>query len=98
MSTVVRTRGSDLRLRNVHPLVDENRRCALIYDLERTFVIEVPDRFQASLAGAITTADLDGPLGSWMKDEDLLTREARRGWSDPHPGISPLRRPQVPST
>lgn len=89
MSTVVRTRGSDLRLRNVHPLVDENRRCALIYDLERTFVIEVPDRFQASLAGAITTADLDGPLGSWMKDEDLLTRDARRGWSDPHPDIAP---------
>lgn len=70
------------RVRNCRPLLDGDGSCTLIYDLERTFVIAVPEQFWSRIASAGATAELDEPLRTWMKDEGLLTTEPRQGWSD----------------
>ena len=45
------------RLRAMHPILDADGRCGLVYDLERTFVIEVPDELRTSMAPALASAD-----------------------------------------
>lgn len=74
--------SSPLRLRLLHPLVDEDGRCPLIYDLERTFVVDVPDALQPALGGALEAREYSPEIGSWLESEDLLTREGLRGRSD----------------
>jgi hypothetical protein len=51
--------GGGRRLRAVHPVVDGDGRCTLLYDLERTFVIEVPGELQTGVAPAIASGVLD---------------------------------------
>jgi uncharacterized protein len=64
------------RLRTMHPILGEDGRCTLLYDLERTFVIEVPGQLQARVAPAIATGDLCGELADWLDDNDLRTADA----------------------
>ncbi|HSS48853.1 MAG TPA: hypothetical protein VLX28_07900, partial [Thermoanaerobaculia bacterium] len=71
-----------LRLRGLHPLIEENGSCALIYDLERAAVVEVPEELRLHIAPALETGDLDESVLGWLASEDLLTSEGGAGWTD----------------
>jgi hypothetical protein len=64
-----------LRVRALHPLIDGDGSCSLIYDLERAAVLDVPEELQFHIAPALETGDLDEALVDWMLREDLLTAE-----------------------
>lgn len=68
------------RLRALHPLIDGDGSCSLVYDLERVAVVEVPDDLQFYVAPALETGDLDEDLLSWLVSEDLLTVESWTDW------------------
>jgi hypothetical protein len=70
-----------LRLRGLHSLIEENGSCALIYDLERAAVVEVPEELRHYIAQALETGDLDECVLGWLASEDLLTSEGGAGWS-----------------
>lgn len=70
-----------LRLRGLHSLIEENGACALIYDLERAAVVEVPEELQHYIAPALETGDLDECVLGWLASEDLLTSEGGAGWT-----------------
>jgi hypothetical protein len=70
-----------LRLRALHPLIEGDGSCSLIYDLERAAVVEVPEELQFHVAPALETGDLDEALLGWLVNEDLLTSEGGAGWS-----------------
>jgi uncharacterized protein len=84
--------GNGRRLRAVHPVIDGDGRCTLLYDLERTFVIEVPGELQLGVAPAIASGDLNDRLADWLDDNDLRTADARPHWGDsaraPLPGVT----------
>jgi hypothetical protein len=69
-----------LRLRALHPLIEGDGSCSLVYDLERAAVVEVPEELQFYVAPALETGDLDEPLVGWLANEDLLTSEGTAGW------------------
>src|SRR5215210_1994585 len=71
-----------LRMRALHPLIEGDGSCSLIYDLERAAVVEVPEELQFHVAPALETGDLDEALLGWLVNEDLLTGEGGIGWSD----------------
>lgn len=75
-----------LRLRALHPLIEGDGSCSLIYDLERAAVVEVPEELQFHVAPALETGDLDEDLLGWLGNEDLLTSEGGAGWSVPVEG------------
>ncbi len=70
-----------LRLRGLHSLIEENGSCALIYDLERAAVVEVPEELRHYIAQALETGDLDECVLGWLASEDLLTSEGGAGWT-----------------
>jgi hypothetical protein len=70
-----------LRLRALHPLIEGDGSCSLIYDLERAAVVEVPEELQFHIAPALETGDLDESLLGWLTHEDLLTSEGGAGWT-----------------
>jgi hypothetical protein len=70
-----------LRLRALHPLVEGDGSCNLVYDLERAAVLEVPEDLQLHIAVALETGDLDEHLMGWLMSEDLLTGEGEVGWA-----------------
>jgi hypothetical protein len=70
-----------LRLRALHPLIEGDGSCSLIYDLERAAVVEVPEELQFYIATALETGDLDEALLGWLVNEDLLTSEGSAGWN-----------------
>jgi hypothetical protein len=70
-----------LRLRALHPLIEGDGSCSLIYDLERAAVVEVPEELQFYIAPALETGDLDEALLGWLVNEDLLTSEGSEGWN-----------------
>ena len=72
-----------LRLRALHPLIEGDGSCSLVYDLERAAVVEVPEDLQFHVAPALETGDLDEALLGWLVNEDLLTSEGGAGWSEP---------------
>lgn len=74
-----------LRVRALHPLVDGDGSCSLIYDLERAAVFEVPEDLQFYVATALETGDLDEDLVGWMISEDLMTAE---GWAEDGHGVA----------
>lgn len=78
-----------LRLRSLHPLIDRDGACPLLYDVERSLLIEVPMEFQFHLAYALEKGDLDETLLGWLGSEDLLTYE----WSPPVRETDPGSRP-----
>ena len=75
-----------LRLRALHPLIEGDGSCSLIYDMERAAVVEVPEELQFHIAPALETGDLDEDLLGWLGNEDLLTSEGGAGWSVPAEG------------
>jgi hypothetical protein len=68
-----------LRLRTLHPLIEGDGSCSLVYDLERAAVVEVPEELQFYIATALETGDLDEALLAWLVNEDLLTDEGGVG-------------------
>jgi hypothetical protein len=69
-----------LRLRGIHPLIDGDGSCSLIYDVERAVVLDVPQELQFYVAPALETGDLDEDLLSWLVTEDLVTSERLGGF------------------
>ncbi len=78
-----------LRLRALHPLIEGDGSCGLIYDLERAAVVEVPEELQFHVAPALETGDLDEALLGWLVNEDLMTGEGGLRWSE-LPGMAGL--------
>ncbi len=70
-----------LRWRVMHPLLDADGTCTLIYDLERAAILEVPEELRLHVAPALETGDLDDELLSWLVNEDLLSAESWEGWA-----------------
>jgi hypothetical protein len=68
-----------LRLRALHPLIEGDGSCSLVYDLERAAVVEVPEELTFYIATALETGDLDEALLAWLANEDLLTDEGCAG-------------------
>lgn len=79
-----------LRLRALHPLIDGDGSCSLIYDLERAAVVEVPEELQFHVAPALETGDLDEDLVGWLVAEDLLTSEGWNGWREEPEAVGTL--------
>ena len=71
-----------LRWRVMHPLIEGDGSCALIYDLERAAVLEVPEELRLHVAPALEVGDLDDDLLSWLVNEDLLSAEGWTGWAE----------------
>lgn len=65
----------------MHPIVDADGSCSLLYDQERTFIVDVPDQFRFRIAPALETGELDDALGQWLVSEDLLTSQPRASWA-----------------
>jgi uncharacterized protein len=80
------------RLRAMHPILDADGRCELVYDLERTFVIAVPNELQIGMAPAIASGRLSRPLAGWLDENDLRTTDAPPRWgqsaSPPLPALT----------
>src|SRR5579862_7500927 len=76
------------RLRDVHPVRDEDGATWLLYDLERTMIFDVPVQWKReSLA--------KGDIGSkgfqeWLQENDVLTTAPPRKWSDPEDSPLPV--------
>lgn len=87
MNTAIMPMPGALRWRALHPLIDGDGACSLIYDLERAAVLEVPEDLQLHVAPALETGDPDDDLLSWLVAEDLITME---GWAGGGPGSGPL--------
>jgi hypothetical protein len=81
MNTASMPMPGALRWRALHPLIDGDGACSLIYDLERAAVLEVPEELQLHVAPALETGDPDDGLLSWLVAEDLITMEGWAGWS-----------------
>lgn len=79
------------RLRAVHPLIDSDGGCSLVYDAERGAVFEVPEELRFHVAPTLDTGDLDEELLGWLASEDLLTAESFGEWSGAEPGLADLR-------
>lgn len=73
--------ASSFRLRSIHPIIDTGGGNSLLYDQERTFIIQVPIPFRDRVAKALESADFDGSLADWLINEDLLTRDPARSWA-----------------
>lgn len=95
MSTIGMPMPGALRWRALHPLIDGDGACSLIYDLERAAVLEVPEELQLHVAPALETGDPDDALLSWMAGEDLITMD---GWEDWLPDGSPAAFPPEPGS
>lgn len=87
MNTAIMPMPGALRWRALHPLIDGDGACSLIYDLERAAVLEVPEELQLHVAPALETGDPDDDLLSWLVAEDLITMEGWSGWA-PEGGLA----------
>lgn len=81
MSTIGMPMPGALRWRALHPLIEEDGICSLIYDLERAAVLEVPEELQLHVATALETGDPDEDLLSWLVRNDLITAEGLAEWA-----------------
>ena len=89
MNTASMPMPGALRWRALHPLIDGDGACSLIYDLERAAVLEVPEDLQLHVAPALETGDPDDALLSWLVAEDLITMDGWAGWSPESESGSP---------
>jgi hypothetical protein len=64
------------RLRTLHPLIDRDGGCSLVYDVDRAAVFEVPEELRLYVAPALETGNPDEELLAWLSSEDLLTTES----------------------
>ena len=81
MTTIGMPMPGALRWRALHPLIDGDGACSLIYDLERAAVLEVPEELQLHVATALETGDPDEDVLSWLVREDLITAEGLAEWA-----------------
>src|SRR5215208_4834326 len=81
MNTATMPMPGTLRLRGIHPLIDGDGSCSLIYDVERAAVLDVPPDLQFHIAPALETGDLDEDLLSWLVGEDLVTSDRLGGYA-----------------
>lgn len=78
------------RLRTLHPLIDGDGACSLVFDVERAVVIEVPEELKLYVAPALERDNLDEELVGWLAGADLLTAEGSWGWSGVEPDAARL--------
>lgn len=69
------------RLRSIYPISEPDGSCVLLYDLERTFIFEVPAEFRRTIAQALLGSNFDDALGEWLRSEDLITNQDRTSWA-----------------
>jgi hypothetical protein len=69
------TLPAGLRLRAVQPLVDRDHSCPLVYDLERTLLVDVPVEYRLHLPHLMDLGSLDDEVAGWLAGRDLLTYE-----------------------
>jgi uncharacterized protein len=81
--------SGDRRLRLIHRLSDEDGVPRLIYDLERTFIIEVPATLVVSLEAALINGQINKDLREWLITEDLLTTSSEPGRTEAPTTIPP---------
>ncbi|HEX7199022.1 MAG TPA: hypothetical protein VF213_06075, partial [Dongiaceae bacterium] len=79
MDAVLMSMPGVVRLRSLYPLTEEDGSCPLVYDVERSAVLEVPEELQLHFAQALETGDPDEDMLGWMMSEDLLTNELPAG-------------------
>jgi hypothetical protein len=94
MNTSAMPMPGALRWRALHPLLESDGTCSLLYDLERGAVLEVPEDLRLHVAAALETGDPDDEMLSWLVGEDLITADGWAGWSpeegaDTAPALSP---------
>lgn len=89
MATQTNSFSPSLRLRAIHPLQEPDGSCALLYDLERTLILEVPAQFRQHVAQAIETGAWDPDFGDWLAGEDLLTFSRKVSWAQGAPSRPP---------
>jgi uncharacterized protein len=68
------------RLRAHHLLPERDGSCRLLYDLERTLLMEVPEPLRGRIDSALAAPDSE--LAAWLADENLLTGEAPLVWNE----------------
>jgi uncharacterized protein len=80
------------RLRDAYAIVDPDGGCSLIYDLERTFVVEVPEGLRAEVGSSLEAGlHNSAALSGWLAEEDLMTSQPRRSWAQgDHPDVPQL--------
>lgn len=80
-------RSGPSRLREIHAIEISDGKVALLYELERTFVIEVPPALREKVAAALASNGCeDLAVRRWLMEEDLITTEPRPSRSE---GSSP---------
>lgn len=81
---------SEPRLRTVHPVASDEGGCRLLYDLERTAVVTVPEAWRGGLPADLESRRFDPEVEAWLWREGLLTRDALED-SLPRPLPQPAR-------
>lgn len=89
MATPTNSFSCPPRLRTIHPLREPDGSCRLLYDLERTLILEVPAEFQQHVAQDIDTGAWGPELGVWLASEDLLTFSHAVSWAQGAPAKPP---------
>lgn len=74
--------SSCLRIRDIHPIMDGSG-CSLLYDLERTFVIPVPENLREAIGAVFLGREEYNQARAWLLQEELLTAEPARKRADP---------------
>jgi uncharacterized protein len=64
-----------LRLRPTHVFLNDNGECDFFYDIERTFVIEVPKEIRRDIIPAIERGRMASTVAGWLMEEDVLTAD-----------------------
>jgi hypothetical protein len=79
MDAVLMSMPGAVRLRSLFPLTEDDGSCPLVYDVERSAVLEVPEDLRLHFAQALETGDPDEDMLGWLMSEDLLTNELPAG-------------------
>ena len=79
MDAVLMSMPGAVRLRSLYPLTEDDGSCPLVYDVERSAVLAVPEDLQLHFAQALETGDPDEDMLGWLMSEDLLTNELPAG-------------------
>ncbi len=75
-------RSGNLRLRKFYPLSGHDGAYNLIYDLERTFILEIPADLQTLITHALESRQIDEKSKEWLEGEDLLTSQSYNSWAE----------------
>lgn len=72
---------SPFRFRNVFPIQSNFSERTILYDLERTFVFDIPNDFQSEFATWPPFEDITPETRQWLIEKDLITNSDKPNWS-----------------